>query len=537
MIFGARETAAAEGCYLAHAIACGGMHLQKGHRLTRSDLAALSAEGVMSLVVAELESGDVHEEEAARRIGRAAAGAGVRTDPAFTGRVNLFATGDGLLVVDVLRVNCLNRLHPALTIATRANHSPVEAGRMVATVKIIPFAAPESAISAAEALGAMVHVAPYQRQNVVLVATQLPTLKASTMDKTRRILDDRLKRAGARVIEEFRVPHNEQAVEGGLYQAMALSPDLVVLFGASATVDIGDVAPAGLCRAGGRVQHFGMPVDPGNLLFLGALQGTPVIGAPGCARSPVENGFDFILNRIIANIEVNPEEIMDLGVGGLLMEIVSRPQPRSGPVARGGPVAAVVLAAGKSTRMGGPNKLLATIDGVPLVRHVVTSLAASKTGEIIVVTGDRAAAVEEALAGMPVRFAFNPDFAEGLSTSLRVGIAALADDVDAALIALGDMPFIDAAAFDRVIDAYVSSSDTFAVVATANGKRGNPVLWSRRFFDDLKKIRGDTGARHLIGANEAFVAEVEIGEAASLDLDTPEALRAAGGRIGPDTER
>ena len=194
-------------------------------------------------------------------------------------------------------------------------------------------------------------------------------------------------------------------------------------------------------------------------------------------------------------------------------------------------ISAVVLAGGRSTRMGDQNKLLARLDDQPLLRHVICALSASRIDEIIVVTGHMRDEIERALEGCNVRFAHNPDFADGLSTSLRVGIDAVDGEADGVLIALGDMPFVTFDAVNQMIDAYHHDETICAAVATANGKRGNPVLWSRRFFDDLKSIHGDKGARHLIGENEALIAEVEIGKAALLDLDTLDDLNEAGGTI------
>src|SRR5262249_57563189 len=103
---------------------------------------------------------------------------------------------------------------------------------------------------------------------------------------------------------------------------------LVLIFGASAIPDRRDVIPAAIEAAGGNVEHFGMPVDPGNLMLIGSAAGRAVLGAPGCARSPKENGFDWILARLLCGLPVRRSDITGMGVGGLLMEIVTRPQPR-----------------------------------------------------------------------------------------------------------------------------------------------------------------------------------------------------------------
>jgi molybdenum cofactor cytidylyltransferase len=261
--------------------------------------------------------------------------------------------------------------------------------------------------------------------------------------------------------------------------------------------------------------------------MIGTAGSRPVIGAPGCARSPKENGFDWVLMRLLAGLPVPREDITGLGVGGLLMEIVTRPQPRDEPVQSGRPIAAIVLGAGRSSRMGGPNKLLAEIGGKPLVRIVVEAALASRARPVIVVTGHQRERVEAALADLPVSFAHNPHFAEGLGTSLRTGIAALPADVDGAIVCLGDMPQVDAGLIDRLIGALDPDQGALVAVPTIDGKRGNPVVWSRRFFPDLMTVEGDVGARYLIGRYPEAVAEVPVsGSAALTDVDTPEALAA-----------
>jgi molybdenum cofactor cytidylyltransferase len=272
-----------------------------------------------------------------------------------------------------------------------------------------------------------------------------------------------------------------------------------------------------------------MPVDPGNLLLIGSAGGVPVLGAPGCARSPVENGFDWVLMRLLAGLKVSRSDLTGMGVGGLLMEIVTRPQPRTVPNLEGNRnVAAIVLAAGRSTRMGGPNKLLAELDGKKLVRIATEQALASKASEVIVVTGHQADLVEQALSGLKVKFARNPDFAGGLASSVKAGVAAVPANADGAVICLGDMPLIDAKLIDKLIEAFEPDRGHLIAVPVSDGRRGNPVLWSRRFFRELMTLDGDIGARHLIAKHAEAVAEVPVeGFGAFLDIDTPQALEAA----------
>ena len=271
-----------------------------------------------------------------------------------------------------------------------------------------------------------------------------------------------------------------------------------------------------------------MPVDPGNLLLIGNARGVPVLGAPGCARSPVENGFDWVLMRLLAGLKVSRSDLTGMGVGGLLMEIVTRPQPRV-PAATdsGRKLAAVILAAGRSTRMGGPNKLLAELRGKPLVRIVTEQVLASKATDVTVVTGHQATEVERALRGLNVTFVHNPDFATGLASSVKAGIAAVPKTAAGAVVCLGDMPLIDASLVDRLIAAFEPDRGMLIAVPVSDGRRGNPVLWSRRFFSELMSLDGDIGARHLIARHAEAVAEVAVeGQGAFVDIDTPQALAA-----------
>lgn len=532
MKFGAVPVAEAMGGVVAHAVRSGGLVLKKGTVIGAAEIAALRAAGIATVTVAMIENGDIGEDEAAARIATAVAGSGVRVDPAFTGRANLFADVAGVLVVERDGIDAINRIDEAITLATLPAFAAVEPGEMVATVKIIPYAAPGTAVARAAVPSPLIRIAPFLLKRVAIISTLLPGLADKVIDKTLRVTAERLQPAGATVISERRVPHEADALRRAIDVASGERADLILVFGASAIADRRDVIPAALEAAGGRIAHFGMPVDPGNLLLVGELDGAPVVGAPGCARSPKENGFDWVLMRLLAGLPVSKADITGMGVGGLLMEIVSRPQPRAGeaPAPDRPKVAALVLAAGRSTRMGGPNKLLATLDGKPLVRHAAEAALGAGLAGVTVVTGHQGERVRAALNGLAVSFAANPDFAEGLSTSLRAGLAALPEDVDAVVVLLGDMPRVTADLVARLAAGFDPAAGRHVVVPVADGRRGNPVLWGRRFFAELSRVAGDQGGRAVLATYPEAVFEVPAeDDAVHLDLDTPEALAAVGG--------
>lgn len=533
MEFGPRPVGECEGCVLAHSTRVAGATFRKGRVLDAADIERLLEARVSTVTVARLNDGDIGEDCAAERIASAANGGGLSADTPFTGRVNLYAERPGLFVVDKEAVDRLNEIDPAITLATLAEHTKVLEGRMVATAKIIPFAVSRDQVTTAQAaIGNALKLAPFEPRKVGLVATCLGHLKPGTMDKTRRILEARLADSASTIIAEERVDHTENDVAAAMARLVDQGADFLILFGASAVVDRQDVLPAAIEIAGGHVEHFGMPVDPGNLLLIGSYRNIPVIGAPGCARSPKENGFDWVLNRLLAGIQVHRHDITAMGVGGLLMEIGTRPQPRETKTLPKKPkIAAIILAAGKSSRMGGPNKLLAEVEGQTLVRHAASAALGAGLSQCILVTGHMAEDVSQAVDALDLQIANNPDFADGMASSIRVGMSALDTGVEAVVVLLGDMPGITSATIGGMIGAYRTSKHALIVTATADGKRGNPVLWDKRFFDALKTLTGDIGARHVIAENAEFVYDYEIGAAARLDLDTPDALAAAGGKL------
>lgn len=539
MKFGETPAGEAEGAILAHSLKGTGFAFRKGRVLSAGDVATLIAARVATIVAARLEAGDVTEDQAAERIARAllskvGQGPGLTASAAFTGRVNLYAGQAGLVVLDAERVDRLNLLDEAVTLATLPAFAPVADGQMVATVKIIPYAVPEATIAAAEALAAEAHrskegplllVAPYLAPATWLVQSSVPGMKPSILDKTTEVTRARIEALGGTLLGERRIAHRADEFAAALAEGKAAGAGLVLAIGASAITDRRDELPAGLDAAGGRVLHLGMPVDPGNLLLLGDLDGAPVLGLPGCARSPKLNGFDWVLQRLAAGIQVTRADIMRMGVGGLLSEIPSRPLPRDLAVPRAPRVAALVLAAGRSTRMGS-NKLLTPVGGTPLALRAIDAALASQAGPVLVVLGHEAGRLKDAIGERAVRLVEAPDFAAGLSASLKAGLAALPDRIDAVIVCLADMPRVSASTIDRLIAAFNPAEGRRICVPVHQGQQGNPVLWDMAYVPEMATLTGDRGAKSLLDRHADVVCEVEMDAGVLLDLDTPEALAA-----------
>ncbi|MCX7560026.1 molybdopterin-binding protein [Sulfitobacter sp. F26204] len=328
MKFGPVPVANAKGTVLAHSVRLNSGRLRKGVLLEASHIAALREAGVAQVVVARLDANDVAENDAAAALAQAVLGdgRGLQVTAPFTGRVNLLATGPGVVQLDVAALEAVNAVDPMITIATVPAQGQLATGGMAATIKIISYAVSDSALSAAVAAagsGAISLANPVLR-TATLIITDIP---GGPADKGRKAIEDRLAALDMQLDAVVLVAHDESALAAEIATAQS---DLVLVLTGSATSDLADVAPSALRRAGGRVLRFGMPVDPGNLLFVGDLGERPVIGLPGCARSPALNGVDWVLSRIVCGVPVTASDIAGMGVGGLLKEIPSRPQPRRG---------------------------------------------------------------------------------------------------------------------------------------------------------------------------------------------------------------
>jgi len=524
----------AENTILAHSLNLLKRKLKKGTILSREDVIELEENNYCSVMVAIPDEEDIHEDIAAEKLAHAIAGDLVNVEKPITGRCNLRAKKNGLLVIDEILLNKINLTHESLTVATLEPFVPVYQGQLIATIKVIPYAVENSTLqtclSVAEEASNIIHVAQFNPKTVGFIQTRVNGLRENILDKTSKVLSQRLQRLNSHISQEIRCQHDTDEVTKAIKRLQDQHIDILIISGATAVADRNDVVPFAITKCGGEIIHFGMPVDPGNLLLLANCGKKYVLGMPGCARSPKFNGFDIVLDRLVADVPVTSRDIMLMGVGGLLKEITDRPQPRvirsdKGKVKKTSKVTAIILAAGQSHRMGSENKLLTKFEDCPMIEHVARMLNEACLDDVIVVTGFESEQIKDALSAYDFRFIDNPDYEQGLSTSLVAGLGTVRKTTDAVIICLGDMPKVTSTGIRQLIDEFNPETGCEICVPIYQGKRGNPILWSRQFISEMLQLEGDVGAKHLLFKYDDLVHEVPMQDSGVLlDFDTQEAI-------------
>lgn len=327
MTFGDVPVSEALGAVLAHSIDCAGQRLRKGVFLDQSHISALIAAQVESVTVARLEHGDVHEDQAAEQLANAICpdlnAAHLRRSVAFTGRVNLIAERAGIVRLDRDRLIAMNAIDPMITIATVPDFQQMQSGGLVGTVKIISYAVSHLDLDrACDVARASIVLAPPVMRSANLIVTEAVGVSP---DKGVDAIRARLEALDMTLDTVVSVRHKIDELSRAIASSTS---DMTLILTGSATSDRHDVAPMALTQAGGKLLRFGMPVDPGNLLFHGEIAGRPVIGLPGCARSPALNGADWVLSQLACGQTLSDMDFAKMSVGGLLKEIPTRPLPR-----------------------------------------------------------------------------------------------------------------------------------------------------------------------------------------------------------------
>lgn len=294
--------------------------LKKGQRLRIEDIALLRELGREQLYVAMLADDDLDENEAARRLGQVIAGPGLEPSNATTGRVNLIATTAGLFTVNAAALLAFNDIS-GITLATLPTHTVVQPKTMAGTIKIIPYGLPQADLAATETLAAetrLVEVKPFVVREAVLITTGSAEAREKVIEGFTPALRDRLSGYNTTMIEGPYVPEGEAEISEALQWALGSGAKMILLAGETSIMDADDITPRAIKAVGGEIVHYGMPVEPGNLMLLAYCGDIPIVGAPGCAKSKSYNVVDMVLPRLAAGERLTRRDLVALGHGGLL---------------------------------------------------------------------------------------------------------------------------------------------------------------------------------------------------------------------------
>ena len=453
MKFGEKSISECLGDLLVHSVRIPNGKLPKGTKLSKTHIQSLRSMGIERLLVASLQKEDVDENLAAKLLSTAFYKTGFKLSVPSTGRVNFIAEHLSISRLDVKKINRLNEIDEAITFATVLPDQLLTKGQMVATLKIIPYAVSKRSIDKAIKLiksGKLLSCHQIISRNFSLIQTKFEDTKPSILLATENVTRTRLAQLECSLIDCQIVGHSAEYVSQALIRAREQGAQAFLLCGASAIADRVDVLPKALRIVGGEIFHFGLPVDPGNLSMVG-----------------------------------------------------SRPLPRklvNKKISREKQVAGIILAGGNSTRMGTDNKLLLPMNnGMTMISWIVQTYLKSEINKLIIVTGFQEKAVKKALLGFDVEFIHNPHYETGQASSVSAGILGLAEQCDSALIGLGDMPFVTTDLINRLIESHqlLPKSDIRITLPLLDGKRSNPVIWGRAFFEELRNISGDQGGRQI----------------------------------------
>lgn len=512
------------GWRLAHSHAIEDIKIPKTSLLTASLVKDMLAAGIHEVEAYQLEEGDLDENTAAEKLAGTIAGENTYISSASKGRANIYAKTPGLFIPDI-KINEINSLSSDVGISCLPKLTPVNKGKLLATIKIIPYGLDSSIVEKGCQIGSAIRVSAYKSFKASLIMSG-----HGMTEKALKITENRINALSGVLTDVSSCHHSIKTLSKKLQYS---KESLILISGVSAISDRRDIVPRALEEAGGTILHLGMPVDPGNLLMLGELDGKTVIGMPGCAKSPALNGFDWVLERYAARLPLTAEIIQQMGIGGLLKEPAERPSPRAPRKTENkSKTQAIILAAGMSSRSGKTHKLLAILDGKPVLEQTLLSLKKAGIHDIIVVTGARSEEMQEALHGYKVTYIHNEHYETGMASSLALGVSALDNETSQTIICLGDMPFVAPDSYKKLIEASARVSEATIFAPCFKGKRGNPVLWHHTHFDALKSLTGDKGGRHIIQSTPDTLCDVPVEDPGILiDLDTPEALAQFGIRV------
>ena len=332
MFFGFLNTKDSEGAILAHSTRLEGLYISKGTKLNKEHIKNLKSKGIKRIICARLDDCDVDENAAAKFLSEKIHHNSIRFSEASTGRVNIISNTNGLIRYNKNKIVKFNLVDEGVTLALLKQNTLVKKGQLIGTLKIIPYSIHIDVLNIINnkvyGKKPLIIIKPIRKKQFFLIQTKLSGTKDSVIESTKKATLKRIQDLNCNLIGSSTCNHEKESIEEKLKDSLGVSADIILISCASAVSDRRDILPSSIINSGGHIDHFGLPVDPGNLLLLGCIGNIQIVCLPGCARSPSLNGFDFIIRMLLADIKISNKEIAELSVGGLLKEVKPRPLPR-----------------------------------------------------------------------------------------------------------------------------------------------------------------------------------------------------------------
>tara|TARA_A100001011_G_scaffold308294_1_gene323883 strand:+ start:21 stop:1673 length:1653 start_codon:yes stop_codon:yes gene_type:complete len=505
--------------------------LSKGTHVSEDVVALLNKENVKSILCAVPHKDDIHEDSAAETISKAIDESQLYAEEASTGRVNFRTPALSIVRYNRELIKKINLIDESIAFSIVEHNQLLAKNDLIATLKIIPFFISKIYVERVVSLISKYEIFKIYRlgeKKVELIQTYYDWQKKSIFKATSNVTGSRLNALGCSLQKETLIPHDHKSLCSEIKSSIDSGAQVLLISGASAITDRSDHIPKAILSVGGEIIQYGLAVDPGNLLLIGKIGSTTIIGMPGCARSPKLNGFDWVLQLLMANIPISKEELADMGAGGLLMEIASRPLPRAlakSAKKREKKIMGIILAAGNSTRMGKDNKLLRNVGGASLVRNTAIEMLSSDLDCCSIVLGYQSDKVAAVIKDLSINLILNPLWEEGQASSLKAALNSLDTSYSDLLVMLGDLPGVTSKHINKIIEEHLLTNNRKSkiTIPSFNGRKGNPVIWGRSFFPDLSNLQGDVGGRALFSQHPAAINLLDMEDPAVVtDTDTPE---------------
>lgn len=510
----------AEGAELSVPVRTKDKTFEKGHVLTSSDIGILRYAGVKSIIGVKYAPVDIHPETASEILLKSLLGDHMRcTLPDKSGYSDIFADADGTLMYEPERLLRFNSHSENISLMMMSPYLPVFKGQLIGNLRIFGPALNATELNEAVAkvtgTGPLIKTAPYAFCRIGYIQTVLPHHVPERLDE--KALDERFAVYGFHIAYHDICEHSPDRIEHAVRNAIDAKAEIVLVQSPVAPQSRDDIVPKAFKEASGDIDRLGWPLDEGLSIVIAHRDMVKLIGF--CETDVGRPGYERLMRLLATRSLPAPDQFPSLAQAGLSLDrMTMRITPEQmknsaavGAISDSSKIAIVILAAGQSARMIGANKLMESINGIPIIEIVVRNALRSKADFVTVVTGHEAIRIERRLANYDVKIIRNPDYVSGILGSVRMGLAVLPPDIAGAVVLPGDMPAFSDVYINKLIENFDPKAGRKAVcLPSYNGVRHNPVLWPRELFKAVKIVPEDAHWTPALLEHSDYIKELVL---------------------------